>query len=267
MGVIYSLVAPKASPLRLPPAHSAPPPPDTPFFQQLLALLLCSLHRCALLLCTPCPWTFPTRNFPNQSTAIKMSGREEENCGAYLKRKKNTIGRCFTHTVIPVDFLDKGPTLATASQNREEGGELKRISQNPTSKGPVPWRRWAQSLLSALGCPAVHAAGQGVCEWGQLQERSLYFTVYNTLTWRWPTLTSQLCRVPARRVGTWEALCQPLCAQLPGGGGQTPKNRLKTSMETSLGPHFPRVHWFDNTNCLGTQWRATYILRLSSEIQ
>lgn len=39
----------------------------------------------------------------------------------------------------------------------------------------------------------------------------------------------------------------------PGGGGQTPKNHLKTSTEKSLGPHFPGVHWFDNTNWLGTQ--------------
>lgn len=115
-----------------------------------------------------------------------------------------------------------------ASHKREEGGEFKQISQNSTSKGPVLQRTWAQSFLSALGCPAVHAAGPGACEWGQLQECSLYFTVYNTLTWRWPTLTSQLCQAPARRVDMWEALCQPLCAQLRRTRGrQTPKNPFK----------------------------------------
>lgn len=52
------------------------------------------------------------------------------------------------------------------------------------------------------------------------------------------------------------AVSTPVCTvtkNKPGGGGQTPKNHLKTSMETSLGPHFPGVHWFDNTNWLGTQ--------------
>lgn len=89
LGVIYSLFAPKASPLPQPPfCGLAPPPSDRPFFQQLLALLLCSLHRCAVLFRTSCPWTFPTHNFPNQSLAIKMSVRDGENWGEYLKRKR-----------------------------------------------------------------------------------------------------------------------------------------------------------------------------------
>ena len=74
-------------------------------------LLLCSLHRCAVLFWTPCPWTFPTHNFPNQSLAIKMSVRDGENCGGrggIFKKEKGKRGRCFTHTGICVDFLHRG---------------------------------------------------------------------------------------------------------------------------------------------------------------
>lgn len=69
----------RSVPLLHPSVGPVPPPSDIPFSKQLLALLLCSLHRCAMLFWTSCPWTFPTHNFPNQSLAIKMSVRDREN--------------------------------------------------------------------------------------------------------------------------------------------------------------------------------------------
>lgn len=106
LGAIYSIY-PEGSPSPSSLRASALPPSDTLFFQQLLALLLCSPHRCAVLFWTPCPWTFPTHNFPNQSLAIKMSLRDGENCGGSIFKRRRRK-RCFARIVICVDFFNKG---------------------------------------------------------------------------------------------------------------------------------------------------------------
>lgn len=157
--------SPWGAPVPPPLVGSATPPPDLPLFQQLLALLLYSLHRCAELLWTSCPWTFPTHNFPNQSLVIKVSGRDEENWGEYLRGKEKNREMLYTHSDLcwlPQQRLSTWHDFSKKDTKAESGSKFSESYLKRPCSLKKPGTEWDSLLLSALGCLTVHDAWPGV---------------------------------------------------------------------------------------------------------